>query len=199
MTTAALVIALVWFATAFAVRIGIQLRRTGDSGVRLHNGSIAATLVKVLFTTSIIAVGLAPLFVSTDGLATIDSLQSDPAGIAGLVLAVAGIAATFAAQLAMGHSWRIGVDPDERTDLVTSGVFGVVRNPIFSTMAATSVGLVLMVPTAVGLAGLVLMLVALELQVRAVEEPYLRTVHGPDYLAYAARVGRFVPGLGHRV
>jgi protein-S-isoprenylcysteine O-methyltransferase Ste14 len=34
------------------------------------------------------------------------------------------------------------------------------------------------------------------LQVRAVEEPYLLSVHGDAYATYAARVGRFVPGVG---
>jgi protein-S-isoprenylcysteine O-methyltransferase Ste14 len=37
---------------------------------------------------------------------------------------------------------------------------------------------------------------ALELQVRAVEEPYLIRSHGDAYRAYAARVGRFLPGIG---
>jgi protein-S-isoprenylcysteine O-methyltransferase Ste14 len=29
-----------------------------------------------------------------------------------------------------------------------------------------------------------------------VEEPYLRTTHGPAYADYASRVGRFIPGIG---
>jgi protein-S-isoprenylcysteine O-methyltransferase Ste14 len=37
-----------------------------------------------------------------------------------------------------GASWRIGVDPDERTTLVTSGPFAIARNPIFTAMAAAS-------------------------------------------------------------
>ncbi|MEU4828917.1 hypothetical protein AB0H37_44385 [Actinomadura sp. NPDC023710] len=53
-----------------------------------------------------------------------------------------------------------------------------------------------MVPNAIALAGLVLTIVAIEVQVRAIEEPYLRTVHGDAYTAYAARVGRFLPALG---
>ena len=35
-----------------------------------------------------------------------------------------------------------------------------------------------------------------QLQVRVVEEPYLLATHGKTYAAYAARVGRFVPGAG---
>ena len=37
---------------------------------------------------------------------------------------------------------------------------------------------------------------AVQLQVRVVEEPYLLATHGKTYAAYAARVGRFVPGAG---
>ena len=44
--------------------------------------------------------------------------------------------------------------------------------------------------------GPVLHVVALELQTRLVEEPYLRRVHGAAYEEYARRVGRFVPGVG---
>jgi hypothetical protein len=52
----------------------------------------------------------------------------------GIILAVTGITATMHAQLAMGDSRRIGVDPGETTTLVRTGVFGVVRNPIYFAM-----------------------------------------------------------------
>jgi protein-S-isoprenylcysteine O-methyltransferase Ste14 len=57
-------------------------------------------------------------------------------------------------------------------------------------------GLALLVPSVVALLGLALLVVALEIQVRLVEEPYLLRAHGDAYAAYARRVGRFVPGLG---
>jgi protein-S-isoprenylcysteine O-methyltransferase Ste14 len=53
-----------------------------------------------------------------------------------------------------------------------------------------------MVPNTVSLAGLVVTIAAIELQVRAVEEPYLLRVHGDAYARYAAAVGRFLPGIG---
>jgi protein-S-isoprenylcysteine O-methyltransferase Ste14 len=114
----------------------------------------------------------------------------------GCALAVLGFLAVLAAQTGMGSSWRIGVDPAERTSLVTSGAFALVRNPIFTAMAAAVLGLVLLVPTVVMAAALASLVVAVELQVRVVEEPYLRRTHGADYARYAARVGRFVPGVG---
>jgi protein-S-isoprenylcysteine O-methyltransferase Ste14 len=116
--------------------------------------------------------------------------------IVGLALAVAGIVATTAAQMGMGDSWRIGVDPAERTGLVTGGIFALVRNPIFTAMLVTALGLTLMVGNVISLTGLAALFAALEVQVRFVEEPYLRTVHGPDYERYTATAGRFLPGLG---
>jgi protein-S-isoprenylcysteine O-methyltransferase Ste14 len=96
----------------------------------------------------------------------------------------------------MGSSWRIGVDPAERTVLVTDGVFRLARNPIFTAMVTAQLGVALMVPTWVSAASLVALVAAVQLQVRAVEEPYLRAAHGPAYTAYASRTGRFVPGVG---
>ena len=96
----------------------------------------------------------------------------------------------------MGESWRIGVDEQERTELVTSGPFAVVRNPIFAAMLPASLGLALLVPNASRSSGSAALVLALEIQVRLVEEPYLLRVHGDAYRDYAARVGRFVPGLG---
>ncbi|PYG00280.1 Phospholipid methyltransferase [Georgenia satyanarayanai] len=63
-------------------------------------------------------------------------------------MAIAGFAGVLAAQAAMGSSWRTGVDPTERTGLVTSGMFAVVRNPIFTAMLTALLGLTLLVPTA---------------------------------------------------
>jgi protein-S-isoprenylcysteine O-methyltransferase Ste14 len=119
--------------------------------------------------------------------------------VTGLVLASAGFTATLAGQAGMGASWRIGVDPDERTELVTTGVFAHVRNPIFSTMVLAQVGMVLLVPTWPSVAALVALIGAVQVQVRAVEEPYLRRGHGGAYAAYAARTGRFLPGVGRGV
>jgi hypothetical protein len=55
------------------------------------------------------------------------------------------------AQLDMGDSWRIGVDPSETTTLVRTGVFGWVRNPIFTTMIAFGFGIALVTPNLVAL------------------------------------------------
>jgi protein-S-isoprenylcysteine O-methyltransferase Ste14 len=96
----------------------------------------------------------------------------------------------------MGDSWRIGVDLDARTMLVAAGPFRWVRNPIFTAMFVATLGLALVVPNAVAALAIVVMVVALEVQVRLVEEPYLTRAHGESYRRYAASAGRFLPGIG---
>jgi protein-S-isoprenylcysteine O-methyltransferase Ste14 len=90
----------------------------------------------------------------------------------------------------------VGVDASERTELVTRGAYSVVRNPILSALFLTSTGLALLCSTPLSWLACAVQLLALELQVRGVEEPYLAGTHGGAYLEYGARVGRFVPGLG---
>src|SRR3546814_13468149 len=95
--------------------------------------------------------------------------------------------------LDMGSSWRVGVDPGEHTDLVTTGIFARVRNPIFTAMVITAAGLALVVANIVAVAGLAALIIALHIQVRAVAEPYLRERHGAAYPTHAPPTGRFLP------
>src|SRR3546814_20004541 len=110
----------------------------------------------------------------------------------GALLAVAGIVLCIAAQLTMGDSWRIGVDQAETTQLVTSGVFASVRNPIFSAMALAAAGFALLLANLWALATLVALLVGLELQVRLVEEPSLRRTPRRTYNRKSSSSGRSV-------
>jgi len=198
MAVAALVLYMVSLALTFGVRVLVQIRRTGSTGVSGldRDAPLLGQLAGTLFAVSLVAGGMAPLLTLLGVLEPIPALDGVVAQAIGLVLAIGGILLTFAAQLAMGDAWRIGVDREERTELVTNGPFGLVRNPIYSAMIPTVFGLVLMVPNALAVAVIIALVIALELQVRLVEEPYLVQVHGEAYATYAAHVGRFVPGLG---
>jgi protein-S-isoprenylcysteine O-methyltransferase Ste14 len=194
----ALALYVVYLGLAFGLRTIIQVRRTGSTGFHGVGGRPASAewLAGTGFVVALALGFAAPILAIAGAVDPIAALDSDLTRVAGAVIALAGIAGTLYAQIAMGTSWRIGVDHSERTTLVTSGPFAHVRNPIFSAMLPTALGLTLLVPSWVALAGLAGLVVALELQVRVVEEPYLLESHGRAYAHYAARVGRFIPGLG---
>lgn len=191
---------------AFGWRTVVQLRRHGDAGWRIRpGGGVVAVAAHLSFVASLVLSLAAPVASLALGAPHL------PGGIpalaeGGAVGAVAGFVGAGAmvgggllavtAQVDMGASWRIGVDEAERTELVTHGSFTLVRNPIFSGMFLAVVGLALLVPSALALGAAVTAIVGLELQVRRVEEPYLRATHGAAYRRWAARTGRFVPGVG---
>lgn len=198
MAELALLLYAVYLVIAFGARTVLQLRRTGSTGFYGVGGRVGSAewLAGVGFVVALLVGVAAPILALLEMVEPVEALNTTGLHVAGLVLTSAGIAATFYAQVAMGTSWRIGVDQDERTDLVTSGPFALVRNPIFSAMLPTALGFVLLVPSWVAFVGLAGLVTALELQVRVVEEPYLLRAHGEPYRRYAAQTGRFLPGVG---
>jgi protein-S-isoprenylcysteine O-methyltransferase Ste14 len=195
MALLALALYLLLIVVGFGLRAWLQWRRTGDAGFRL--GAFAASPAERAAALSFLlalALGFAaPLLELAGALRAVEGLRAPRAGT---LLALAGIAGMLHAQLAMGDSWRVGVDPGERTALRTGGPFRWVRNPIFSWLVATAAGLALLVPNAASLLALAVLVASVELQVRHVEEPYLLRAHGEAYARWASRTGRFVPGVG---
>ena len=194
----ALILQVIFLLLAFVVRTVLHARRSGSSGFRLGaaRGAPAEALGAGLLIVAGFASGAAVILDLLDVLGRVSPLDNLPIRIAGCALAVAGIALIWKAQSDMGESWRIGVDPNERTDLVTGGLFRWTRNPIFLGMLAFWTGMGMMVPNALSLLAAGLALVGVEVQVRLVEEPYLTSTHGEPYRRYAAATGRLLPGIG---
>lgn len=166
-----------------------MLRR---AGAHTKSGQLRRRLLRLMAGLALViyAVYLSPLDL-TGTVEPLAALDNNTTNVVGIVPALGGVALTLYAQVAMGESWRIGVDHDERTELVTDGPFALVRNPIFSAMIPTALGLALMVPSAISIAAVTAVVIALELQVRVVEGPYLLQAQGRTYRDYAAKTGRF--------
>ncbi|MFW6641891.1 methyltransferase family protein [Nocardiopsis algeriensis] len=195
MAPAALVLYLLGLVLAFGVRTLIAWRRTGDTGFRRPDTTAfsAPWWGGLLFTCALV-LGLTAPMAALLGLST----TSPPPGVesAGLALMVLGLVLVLVAQAEMGTSWRIGVDEGERTELITHGVFALVRNPVFTGMGVLLLGQVLAVPSVLSAAAPAVFAAAVQVQVRIIEEPYLLRTHGVAYRSYAARTGRFLPLMG---
>jgi len=148
----------------FGVRVAIQLRRTGKTGlIGLREGAGAADWASGILFVGGIAIGVAsPILVLGHHLDPIDALDVDALHAIGILLAAAGGLAVFGAQLGMGESWRIGVSDEERTDLITGGWFSLVRNPIYTSMIVGWLGFALIVPTWLGFAAVPVTALALD-------------------------------------
>lgn len=173
---------------AFGWRTLAQLMATGSTGFVAHRERGAVDKAAGLaLTLGLLAVAAGTLLA--------DDRDWGAITVVGVLAMLGGLVLCLAAQRSMGASWRIGVDPDERTDLVTTGLFGSVRNPIFTAMIVFAAGSALAVPTTVTVLGLAVATAGIVAQVLLVEEPHLRRQHGPDDDAYVSRSGRFLPSL----
>jgi protein-S-isoprenylcysteine O-methyltransferase Ste14 len=188
MRAAALLLYGVFALVALVVRSVVYRRATGRSPFPIPSSAFA-WLGQSLLSAGIVASPVGVAFGEADNRAV---------GVVGLVLGAAGVVATIVAQKQMGASWRAGLDPTERTELVTRGLFRRVRNPIYTAMIAVGAGMALVVSNVVTVVSAVAILAGSEIVVRGVEEPYLLRVHGEDFARYAAATGRFVPGVGKR-
>ena len=125
------------------------------------------------------------------------SLQNPATLVLGITLTVAGYAGTLWCYAAMGDRWRMGINRQEKTTLVSRGPYRFARHPIYFFQIIMLGGVASLLPTLLSLAILVLHLVCAHVKARD-EENYLLSVHGQDYRDYASRTGRFWPRMARK-
>jgi Ca2+/H+ antiporter, TMEM165/GDT1 family len=167
-----------------------RIRRAGaTSGRPTRRAGTPAWWARALFGVALLLGLGAPLLVATDVVQPI-ALFDEPGWVAGgAAVVLLGTALLLAAQ----HS-RVALQA-RGADQVTAtrGLHARIRNPGLTGIVVATAGLLLMVPTLLGVLAAVLVVVAVHVQVRAVREPGLARRHGEAYDAYAARTGRFLP------
>jgi protein-S-isoprenylcysteine O-methyltransferase Ste14 len=113
---------------------------------------------------------------------------------AGFLICLAGLAICRAAQIALGRSWRVGIEENARTGLVTGGIYRLVRNPTYSGMFLLCAGVWIVLPTVLISYWILVFFIMMEFQVRC-EEEYLEKQYGAEFLDYKRRTKRYIPFL----
>lgn len=113
-----------------------------------------------------------------------------PIRLAGLLTGMAAVMFFAAATITMRSSWRVGI-PEEKTALVTGGIYRWSRNPAFvgfDLLYASMCMLFFNIPL---LVVSVWAAVMLHLQILQ-EEDYMLGAFGEDYAAYRQRTARYL-------
>ena len=97
----------------------------------------------------------------------------------------------WVAQSQMANSWRIGIDENNKTELITNGLFSISRNPIFLGIMIANIGLFFIIPNAFTLLIVSISTVSINTQIR-LEEEFLKKSHGENYQAYLKHVRRWI-------
>lgn len=187
---------LIYFSLAVVLRGFVFYLQSGCNPLATPRGDSAVSYVdralKLVFA-GIAAVVAVQAFAPSQlqHLAPFTALAHPVAALAGWALLWVSFAGTVVAQVQMGLSWRIGIDPLARTGLVRHGLFRLTRNPIFLGMRMLLLGLFLVLPNAATLALLVAGDLLLQVQVR-LEEAHLSALHGDAYTEYTTTVRRWL-------
>ena len=112
----------------------------------------------------------------------------------GAAIAALGTAAFIASVVTMRDSWRAGVSPTDKTELVTRGVYQISRNPAFLGFDLMYVGVLLLFGNLLTLGFSLFAMIMLHLQILQ-EERFLASTFGEPYREYCRRVFRY---LGRR-
>ena len=196
-----LIAVLAFYGLGFGWRTWVQLRRYGSSGIVLfRSGRPGQHLREALFVVLAVALlaeaalaAVAPR--RLPGLVPLAPATAAVLRATGAVMVLGATALMLAAQLDLGASWRVGIDEGARPGLVTGGLYRYSRNPIYVAMLTALLGFALLLPSWISLGLLIGAGLGIRRHVRD-EEAYLARTYGEEYRRYAARVGRFVPGVG---
>jgi len=109
-----------------------------------------------------------------------------------VAVALAALIVTLLCWKRMGKSWRMGINPAEKTQLIVSGPYSYVRHPIYALSSLLVIASAVAVPTILMICVALVHCALLQWEARR-EERYLLGVHGRAYATYLASVGRFVP------
>lgn len=165
---------------------GIVIRKNSDeveNVVRVATSIMFVGLLSLAVVVAIVGIEALSPFLAVN--------KTKPFGV---FLGLSGMLIVIVAQAQMGASWRIGI-ADEPTALCTSGLYRIVRHPIYTGIVICLAGVLLVAPSAWTLSIVLPGFLLISLQAR-LEEAHMKRQHGSMFTEWAKRTGRIIPGLG---
>ena len=178
------------------MRAVLVKRKTGINPVKLkQDDSVHGTMYRVLKVSVASWAFMSLVYAFAPAvkpwLVPIAYLETGAAHAAGAVFAAVAILWIGIAQIQMSASFRIGIDPSEKTSLIRHGVFSLSRNPIYLGILVGVLGFFLMAPNALSFGTTVAAVIGFSVVVR-LEEEYLLSQHGEAYREYRSAVRRWI-------
>jgi protein-S-isoprenylcysteine O-methyltransferase Ste14 len=147
--------------------------------------------VLIPFSIVGLALGFVPAFTDRIGFLTLDGNAIRWVGIA---LFIAGASLRLWPVFVLGNRFSGLVAIQQGHRLVTTGIYGVIRNPSYAGLLLYCIGWSLTFRSAVGLILTAILVPPLIARIRS-EEALLASYFGAEYEAYRARTARLIPGI----
>lgn len=179
---------LLFFVLAFAIKNIVTYLKVKES---IKGKSTKVTLSIVLSTIIYLIIFYRLIFNNGNYLMEIELPSAQIVDIVGYSLITVGFIFGVLALISMKQSWRVGIKHDQKTQLITKGIYRVSRNPYFFSYIILILGFIFV------FASILVMLLYIWLTVtfhRMIieEEHHLETMHGQQYLNYKKNVNRYI-------
>ncbi len=112
--------------------------------------------------------------------------------IIGSVITAVGVLTFIISVVQMKDNWRAGVQREEKTNLVTAGIYSISRNPAFLGFDLMYIGILFTFFNWYLCFATSFAVVFFHLQIVNVEEEFLIEAFGDEYLKYKAKVCRYL-------
>ncbi len=116
---------------------------------------------------------------------------SEVIGWIGVGLCMFGLVFFLLSLISFGKSFRVGLDEDHPSTLVTTGPFAISRNPIYTAFGLILLGIFLIFPNWILLVYLFAGIWLFNRQV-LLEEESLQKIYGEEYARYCKKVRRYL-------
>ena len=179
---------LVFFIIAFAIRNIKTFLSTKQS---ITGKSIKLTISIFISTFIYLLILLRLIILEPKWVLEIELLKYSLLKAIGFVFIFVGFVIGILALVAMKNSWRVGIKYDQKTNLVTKGIYKISRNPYFLSYDILIFGYILIFPSII-LIVLYLILIVVFHKMILEEEEYLQKIHNTKYIDYKKRVNRYL-------
>jgi protein-S-isoprenylcysteine O-methyltransferase Ste14 len=156
-------------------------------------GKSTKLMLSLILSTIIYTIAFMQIFSSpwTTYLVALNFMEALKLKYLGFALIMIALIVGLAALYEMKNSWRVGIKYDQKTDLVTSGIYSLSRNPYFLSYDLLFLGLFLIYPSLVFLILTLVLIVMFHFMIME-EEAYLEKVQGENYINYKKKVSRYL-------
>ena len=110
----------------------------------------------------------------------------------GCVITAVGVFVFILSVVQMKDNWRAGVQREDKTNLVTTGIYSISRNPAFLGFDLMYIGILCTFFNWYLCFATSFVIVFFHLQIVNVEEDFLIEAFGKEYLQYKKRVCRYI-------
>lgn len=179
---------LLFFILAFAIK---NIKTYLSTGQSIRGKSIKLTTSILLSTLIYLLIALRLTILNPKWMFEINILGYEIIKMTGYLFVTVGFVMGIFALLAMKNSWRVGIRYEQKTELITSGIYRVSRNPYFLSYDILILGYILIFPSPILLMLYVTLVIVFHKMILQ-EEMYLETVQGDSYLDYKRKVNRYL-------